>query len=124
MVPHLLIQKYLKILGYSAFSFLMVLFHFANRYGDKFHVTDEKLEQDFGMSKSTIKKSRKRLKQLGFIDSKRGFKLKKISRATIYTILPKQELREELRIRDRQKRTDIDEQATDQKDLINKIANS
>lgn len=107
MLPHTIVQKYLRVLDYSVFGFLVVIFHLADRFGNVFYQPDGEIEARFGISKSSIKKARKLLKQLGFINYKRGFKLKNFARATIYEFLPDQKLRTELRISDRQKRTDI-----------------
>jgi hypothetical protein len=100
MIPNDLIKKYFKKLSYSETKFLIVLFFLAGRFGDGFYKPDNEIVKEFGISKSTLKKARPRLRVLGLIEYKSGFKTAKFSRATRYKLLPGADIRKEFRIRD------------------------
>lgn len=105
LIPKDLVKNYLKVLGYSSFAFFIVLLHLSHRFSlDKFYRTDSQITEDYGLNKSIIKVARPKLKKLGFIDYKRGFKIGRKSRATRYILLPDEKLRKEFRILDRPKR--------------------
>lgn len=99
MLPNPIIEKYLRELGSSCFSFLVTLFFLAGRYGDGFYQSDKQIQEKFGFSESTIKRVRKKLKAAGLIEYQRGFKTKKNARATRYNLVPNGKIRSELRIK-------------------------
>lgn len=104
MLPNLIIEKYLKELGFSCFSMLLVLFFLAGRFGDHFYQSDAEIKKRFGLSESTINRARRKLKETGFIAYKKGFKTINTSKATRYEMLPCRRLRSEFRISDRSKK--------------------
>lgn len=105
MLPNLIIEKYLKELGFSSFCLLSALFFLAGRFGDHFYQSDAEIKRIFGLSESTIIRARQKLKKTGFINYKRGFKIANKSSATWYEMLPHSKLRSELRIIDHSKRS-------------------
>jgi transcription initiation factor IIE alpha subunit len=101
LLPNALIQKYFKELDYSDVKLLLVLFFLSGRFStDKFYHRDKDIEKKFGISRSTIKKARKKLKEKRFIDYRRGFKIGKFARATRYRLLPDDKIRKDFRIGD------------------------
>ena len=105
MLQNLIIERYLRELGFSSFCLLLALFFLAGRFGDRFYQGDAEIKRKFGISESTINRARKKLKKMGFIDYKSGFKTTRASKATTYMMIPRNKLRSELRITNHSKRS-------------------
>jgi predicted DNA-binding transcriptional regulator AlpA len=99
MLPHELVERHLRELGYAEFCLLIAMFHISFRLSTrKFYQSDNQLEERFGFSKKTLYRARISLAKKGFIKYKSGFKWTTYSRATRYELLPDKRLREEFRI--------------------------
>lgn len=94
IVPHKLLEQYIKKISKTTFIFMMILLKLENRYGQQFFQSDSQIHKKFDISPSSSKKARKQLKALGLIDYKnpRNKRSKKRT-ATEYTIVPNKKFR-------------------------------
>jgi DNA-binding IscR family transcriptional regulator len=95
-VPHELIEKHLQKLGNAAFVVFLILYQLAHRYGDQFYHSDQLITDKYGISLAMLRRSRKKLKELGFIKYSSGSNI--YQRATIYILLPDKKLYAQFRM--------------------------
>jgi len=104
LLPKELVSSHLKLLGTRDFSVLLALWYLHHSYSTPCPwITDERLSNDFGFSKKNLQRSRKRLKENGFIDYKIGYRIGNHARATRYLLVPDAKIRASFRIPDEPK---------------------
>ena len=102
-----IVSKYMCQMRYGTFSLFIALIYLADMFGQRFHYSDQRLKQSFGLDRNIAHRGRKELAEKGLLQYKPGYKYGKHARATRYDLFPTKELMKELRITSRSKRVAI-----------------
>jgi predicted transcriptional regulator len=92
-IPRPVISKYMKELTHTEFKMLVALVGQSDIFGSPFFYSDEDLHERYGISRSSAQRARKKLRGLGLINYRSGFRMEGRARATTYQMYPNPDIR-------------------------------